>query len=290
MSILQLDLAKDDRAALEQAVAVLEHPNWITRLAGLAGKPVEMIGNLTPKAVSGLVTRASQKALMVALRLAVTTLTAKALWRSELLHKVAAASSGAVGGAFGLATLPVELSVSTTLILRSIAEIARQEGEDLSSPEAALACVQVFALGGGREDANPAESSYFAVRAALAQSMAEAARFITEHGFVGQGAPVMIRLASEIATRFGIVVSQKVAAQAVPVVGALGGAAVNTAFMDHYQDLARAHFTVRRLERIYGREVVRRAYDDLRQRAGIVSAPDEAAFLPRPRRGIRAES
>ena len=48
----------------------------------------------------------------------------------------------------------------------------------------------------------------------------------------------MIRLASGIATRFGIVVSQKVAAQTVPVVPTLGGAAVNAAFMDHYQDLA----------------------------------------------------
>jgi hypothetical protein len=283
MTILKLDIANDDRLALEQAVAVLEQPNWITRLAGLAGKPVEMIGNLTPKAVTGLVARASQKALMVALRLAMTTMTAKPLWHSELLHKVAAASSGALGGAFGLATLPVELPVSTTLILRSIAEIARQEGEDLSDPEAVLSCVQVFALGSGKEDANPAESSYFAVRAALAQSVAEAARFITEHGFVGQGAPVLIRLASEIATRFGIAVSQKVAVQAVPVIGALGGAAVNTAFMDHYQDLARAHFTVRRLERTYGREVVREAFDDIQDRAGIGPASDkEPASLPRP--------
>jgi hypothetical protein len=145
MSILRLHIASDDRAALEQAVAVLEHPNWITRMAGLAGKPVELIGNLTPKHISGLVARASQKALMAALRLARTTLTAKPLWRSELLRKVAAAGSGAVGGTFGLAMLPVELPISTALILRSIAEIARHEGEDLSKPEAALACVQVFA-------------------------------------------------------------------------------------------------------------------------------------------------
>ena len=288
MSILQRDIASDDRAALERAVAVLEHPNWITRLSGLAGKPVELIGNLTPKVVSGLVACASQKALMVALRLAITTLTTKPLWRSDLLHKVAAAGSGAVGGTFGLATLPIELPISTTLILRSIAEIARHEGEDLSNPEAALACVQVFALGSGKEDTNPAESSYFAVRAALAQSMAEAARFITDHGFIGQGAPVIIPLASEIATRFGIVVSQKVAAQAVPIIGALGGAAVNIAFMDHYQDLARAHFTVRRLERIYGRAVVRQAYDAIRHRAGADPASDEAlAILPPPGRGVR---
>ncbi len=113
------------------------------------------------------------------------------------------------------------------------------------------------------ENDNPAESSYFAVRAALAQSMSEATHFVAEQGFVGQGAPVLIRLTAEIASRFGLVVSQKIAAQALPVVGALGGAVVNTAFMDHYQDIAHAHFTVRRLERTYGIQAVRSAYEQI---------------------------
>ena len=55
--------------------------------------------------------------------------------------------------------------------------------------------------------------------------------------------------------------TQKVAAQALPVIGALGGAAVNYAFMEHFQDVARGHFTVRRLERTYGKELVRREYE-----------------------------
>ena len=42
-------------------------------------------------------------------------------------------ASGAAGGAFGLATLPLELPVSTVIMLRSIADIAISEGEDLSS-------------------------------------------------------------------------------------------------------------------------------------------------------------
>jgi EcsC protein family len=63
------------------------------------------------------------------------------------------------------------------------------------------------------------------------------------------------------AARFGVVVSQKVAAQALPVVGALGGAAVNYAFIEHFQDIARGHFTVRRLERIYCKERIRAEYD-----------------------------
>jgi hypothetical protein len=60
---------------------------------------------------------------------------------------------------------------------------------------------------------------------------------------------------------FGVVVTQKLAAQAVPVIGALGGAAVNYAFIDHFQEVARAHFVVRRLERRYGKDAVRTAYE-----------------------------
>jgi hypothetical protein len=66
---------------------------------------------------------------------------------------------------------------------------------------------------------------------------------------------------TQVAARFGLVVSQKVAAQALPVVGALGGAAVNYAFIEHFQDVASGHFTVRRLERLYGKEKVRSEYD-----------------------------
>jgi EcsC protein family len=74
---------------------------------------------------------------------------------------------------------------------------------------------------------------------------------------------VLVRLLTQIASRFGVVVTQKFAAQAVPIVGALGGAAVNYAFIDHFQEIARGHFTVRRLERRYGKGAVRAAYEKL---------------------------
>jgi hypothetical protein len=69
-----------------------------------------------------------------------------------------------------------------------------------------------------------------------------------------------VRLIALIGSRFGIVVSQKTAAQAVPVIGAAGGALINTIFISHYQDMARGHFAVRRLERKYGPEAIREAY------------------------------
>ena len=123
--------------------------------------------------------------------------------------------------------------------------------------------MQVFALGAREGEANTAESGYFAVRGMLAKSIAEAARFIAERGVLSEGAPVLVRLITHVAARFGVVVTQKSAAQAVPIVGALGGATVNYIFIDHFQEVTRAHFTIRQLERRYGTEVIRAKYEGL---------------------------
>ena len=203
-------------------------------------------------------------ALGYAMRAALGTVSGKRRPAASRLHLAAVAASGAIGGAFGLATLPLELPISTTLILRSIAEIARDEGEDLSRPGASLACIEVFGLSGGRQSGPLAESSYFAARALLARSVSEATRYLVQRGLIEETAPVLLRLFGQISARFGIVVSQKVMVQSIPLLGAVTGAAINAAFMDHYQSLARAHFTVRRLERRYGAEAVRQAYDRIR--------------------------
>ena len=160
--------------------------------------------------------------------------------------------------------IAIELPVSTTIMLRSIAQIAREEGEDLTQSEAALACVEVFALGGRAPGEAALEGSYFAIRSVLAKTVSESARFILQRGLADETAPVLVRLVVQIAARFGLVVSQKLAAQAIPVIGAFGGAAVNLAFTEHFQNIARGHFTVRRLERAYGAEAVRFDYERLR--------------------------
>jgi hypothetical protein len=147
------------------------------------------------------------------------------------------------------------------ILLRSIADIARQNGEDLSDPAAALACMEVFALGSRSPEDDFMDSSYFAVRALLARTVSEATRYMAMTAAADEAAPIMIRFVSQIATRFGLAVSQKVAAQAIPVLGAAGGAAINYAFMDHFQTLAHGHFTIRRLERKYGAEDVKRNYN-----------------------------
>jgi hypothetical protein len=258
-------ITAEDLLALRAAVQALEHPSLAARLANMVGKPVELIGNLLPGAASEVIAAATSKGLDVALQVALRTMQRKPHPASQLLHKALVTASGAAGGAFGLAMLPVELPVSTIIMLRSIADIARSEGEDLSDPEAALSCVQVFALGGRVRSDDASESGYFAVRAMLAKTVTEAARYVAERGAIEGSAPVLVRFITQVAARFGVVVSQKVAAQALPIIGALGGAAVNYAFIEHFQDVARGHFTVRRLERAYGKDLVRTEYERLAQ-------------------------
>jgi hypothetical protein len=101
------------------------------------------------------------------------------------------------------------------------------------------------------------------MRAALAKSVSEAAGYIAQRGLVEEGAPAIVRLIAQLAMRFGVNVSEKVAAQAVPVIGAAGGVVVNVLFIDHFQEMARGHFIVRRLERTYDPQLVREEYERL---------------------------
>jgi EcsC protein family len=255
------DLSLEDLEALQKAVKLLEHPSLAARLTNLIGKPVELIGYVMPSFASKAIASATSKGLEAALKVALRTLPQSPRSGSQLLHRALATASGAAGGTLGLAALPVELPVSTVIMLRSIADIAQSEGEDLSNPDSALACVEVFALGGRAGSADASESGYFAVRGMLAKTVTEAARFVAERGVIKEGAPILLKFVTQVAARFGLVVSQKVAAQTLPVVGALGGAAVNYAFIEHFQDVARGHFTVRRLERLYGKDMIRVEYD-----------------------------
>jgi hypothetical protein len=76
-----------------------------------------------------------------------------------------------------------------------------------------------------------------------------------------EGAPIAIRVMVNLASRFGVIVTDKIAAQMVPILGALGGASINLLFINHFQAVARGHFIVRRLERKYGGEFVKKEYE-----------------------------
>ena len=118
-------MSERDQAALRSAVAALEHPSLAARLGNMAGKPIELIGLALPAAATQAISAATSKALEIALRVALRTMEGARPSLSQRFHKILATASGAAGGALGLASLPLELPVSTVIMLRSIAEIAR---------------------------------------------------------------------------------------------------------------------------------------------------------------------
>lgn len=255
-------LSENDSVDLRRAWELLEHPGWLVQLQSLLGQPIESILNRLPRFIRGAIRKSSETAIRRALEFAVSSLDNPRTRRltGNSLHKWLATASGGVGGAFGLPALAIELPVTTVIILRSIADIAREQGEDLTSIEARLACIEVFAFGGRSESDNAAESGYFAIRTLLSREIGEAAQYIAQRGLSGKAGPALVRLISLLSSRFGVVVTEKAAATAVPIVGAAGGAAINALFMGHFQKTAWAHFTVRRLERQHGSEAIRELY------------------------------
>ena len=254
----------NDLSELASAVMLLENPGFIAKISDAVGTPVEYVLDKLPKGAGDKITRAVHESLRTAANTAVLTLKTRGRGRPWLKsHMAVAGLAGGVGGAFGLIALPVELPITTTIILRSIADIARSEGEDLKDPGARLACLEVFAMGGPSATDDATESGYFAVRAALARAVSEATKYVATRTVVEDGAPVIVRLLTQIAARFNAVVGEKIIAQGVPIVGALGGVTINVLFIDHFQDMARGHFAVRRLERIYGPEEVEKKYGEI---------------------------
>lgn len=256
-------ITPEHRIALREAKQLLEHPGWVAKISNILGTPMEKSLKLLPAEMKKVVHGSAEKSLAFALNAAIFTIKGVDLAPSNRLHKAAVTMVGAVGGAFGLPALAVELPIATTIMLRSIADIARSEGEHLACEQTQLACLQVFALGGPGRDDDASDAGYFGIRAGLAKSVSDASRHLARKGLNSRSAPALTRLISQVATRFSIPISEKVAAQAVPFVGAAGGAAINAAFIEHYQRMARGHFIVRRLERLYGEAPVRALYQQL---------------------------
>jgi hypothetical protein len=192
-----------------------------------------------------------------------THLTHRTPQQSRMLHKLAVMGTGAAGGAFGLFALPAELPVTTTLMFRSICSIAQSKGESLADPEVQMQCLLVLALGGPAKTDDDAQWGYFMVRSALAQAISRASSELAAKGIGAHSSSVLLQLVRQIASRLSVQISEQVAAKSIPALGAVFGAAINAAFIDHFQQIADAHFTVRGLERKYGAPQVRAQWDAL---------------------------
>lgn len=259
----------NDKQTLKEAKKILENPGFAIKAVNYIGKPIEFA---LEKIDSDTVNNASKKALQKSLDIAIGSMNTKNMKTpSNWKHKLAVATSGAAGGAFGIAALPFELPISTTIMLRSISQIAHCEGENLNDIQGRMECLQVFALGSEKSSEDDAsESAYYAARMGLAYEMKTALKAVEgmsqkaiEEALARGHMPMLIKVIESIAARFGVVVSEKAVAQAIPVIGAAGGAGINLLFINHFQDMAKGHFTVRRLERKYGDDAIQDLYTSI---------------------------
>ncbi|HDZ82580.1 MAG TPA: protein EcsC [Roseobacter sp.] len=144
------------------------------------------------------------------------------------LNQAVSAAMGAAGGAGGLPTALAELPVTTTLLLRVIQGVAVEHGFDPLSENVQFDCVQVFSAAGPLSDDDGADLGFLSARVALS----------------GRAMQAVI---AKVAPRLAVVLGQKLAAQAVPVLGAVAGAATNYAYTSYYEDMAHVHFGLRKL-------------------------------------------
>jgi hypothetical protein len=267
---------KKDYADLKRAVELLESPSITAQISNLIGSPIEFLVAKLPKSVSkkvnGIVVAALNKSATAALW---SLDNAPGRASSTKLNKLYAGISGAVGGAFGFIALGIELPVATTIMMRAVADVARSEGFDLKDFDTKQACLEVFALGGNASSDDSSETGYYAVRSfttqtmrALSKELAELAAKQAAPGLnkitVEQSGKWLATLVEKIAARFGVVVTEKFAAQAVPIIGAVTGASINLLFTNFYQDMALGHFVIKRLESIYGFDEVREEYQKIK--------------------------
>ncbi len=265
MTATNVGIDAADETALARAVDCLERAGFAARLADYAGEPVNRALRILPHAATARLNGIVRASILKCLEWAIGSLGDAPAPPTHWLSSAIAGIAGGVSGLFGVAALPIELPLTTTLMLRSIAQIARHQGEDLTKISVRLACLEVFALGGNR-GGSKMNMGYYATRGFLSRLTAEASAYFMERGLASASAPAAAGFVSEITSRYGLLVTDKIAAEAVPLIGALGGAAVNVVFMDHFQRVAEGHFIIRRLERCYGVQAIQRRYSELARR------------------------
>lgn len=253
-----------DLQDLRLAKHLLEHPGLAPRLADFIGGPIEKGFRLLPDGWRDSLQNVSRNSLMSALQVAATTMKEDhAGPAADFAHQLAVGATGGVGGLFGLAAIAWELPLSTTIMLRSMLDVARSEGHSVQDLRTRISCLEVFAFGGNSQRDDGAESGYWTVRSGLAAMVTDAVSYIAKNGFTTESAPAVAKLIAAISARFGVIVSEQVAAKAVPLLGAAAGSAINVMFIQHFQETARGHFIVKRLERKYSSAEVESAYKSM---------------------------
>lgn len=220
------------------------------RASGVLMKAILFVGGqvedglkLLPKTMRAQVELTARVALRHSYDLAARTRAPGALDRvtrrvaSDRAHRVMGVVSGALGGLGGLPTALAELPVATTVIFRAVQGVAEAYGEDPLSEETRIECLRVFGAGGPGAGDDGINTSFIGARMSLS-------------------GVALNRLIARIAPQFAAVLSQKLAAQTVPLLGAAAGAGTNYAFVSYYVEMAHVHFGLRHMIRVHGERAV----------------------------------
>ncbi len=270
-------ISNDDLEAIKQAKSSMQDTGFVMQSLDKVGNFIEAGINRIPKKTQKWLQNMVNHILLKTLKANLLTLQKGKEFKkpSNKTYKTLITSSGIASGLFGSTTgvgtviFTSEMALSTKFIMRSIMDIARSHGEDLHDIDTQLACLQVFAFGNSSKDNDGLETSYYTTRIAMNSTIKEATKFATQYSLkdlsktlVSSTNP-LLKLLGTIAGRFSVQVSEKFIAQAIPIVGAVGGGTLNYAFINHFQKIAEAHFTIRKLERKYGSEIVMNIYEKL---------------------------
>jgi len=272
-------ITQEDREILKQAKFSMQNLGWAIRNVNKIGGTVETGISYVPEKVLNKVQKITESVLLKVVKANLLTIQKNKTFKkpSKNTYKSIVTSTGALSGFFGSSTglgtaiFASEVTLTTKFLMRTIMDIARSEGEDIYKLEGQMACLQVFALGGDAKDDDGMETSYYTTRMALNSALKNVSTASIKmsldnlvKGVGVLGSNVVGNFLSKIATRLSLLISEKFLAQAVPVVGAIGGGGLNYVFVDHFQKMATAHFTVRRLERKYGEDVIKSIYQNLK--------------------------
>lgn len=275
---------KEELVFIEKAAKFFEDPNLLAKGLNVLSHGIEKTQALLPEKAKVTISKAVKVSLEKAVFASSKTITVqnKKLTFSEAIeaskstgrvHTTFAGALGGVSGFFGLVALPIELPITTLVMLRSILDTAQKFGLDITLPEVQLECVYVFSMGSDSPHDDQAMSAYYSSRFAFERLAKEASVILgaqtakqilaaTESGTSN----ALIRFISEVAAVFEIRITKKLLAQSVPVAGALAGATINSFFADYFKSAAQFHFGLRNLESEKGREQTQLIFDQHRSK------------------------
>ncbi len=254
-----MSLSTEHLSQLTGAKTLLENGGLPAKIGGLFGISVGNTNELLPPDWSAHGTAIAHDTVMLALRGMLMTLGIG----DDIFPPLArfAAAMRAQDRVAGLPGLALELPVSTMLLCRSIADIAQANGEQADSLRTRLACLESLALGDASADHG---AGYFVARDALAAPTERAAEYLSNTFMVDDASPELDGYVGAVAARFRRQIETHVATEAALDIGAHYTSAVKLLLIDHFLDIARGHFVVRRLERVYGMHEVRTTFARIR--------------------------